>query len=280
MTPDIKPLNPKTAAGHGWKPARVLAAIGDGAFCPIAVDELTAALSLFPLAFIPAADQHWRMAAVLGLHPGENLMLSPEGRWLAPYLPGPYRTYPFFLQYVRVEDETHAVLSFDHASGLYTENPRQDKGDQLFFDGEGKLTPLTQRIAEALRIQAEGQLKMNKAADALAAAKLLEPWTWQIDNPDPERPLLQGLYRIREEALAAMSGRSLKALRDVGALAIAYAQIFSQIRVNALLRQYVLHPPSPMKDTLDMLKSLSGGNGNDNLFGDGNDGDIRFFGDR
>ena len=131
-------------------------------------------------------------------------------------------------------------------------------------------------MVEFLQARAKSEQRTQRAVDALAAAQLLEPWPLPVDdpNPDPSRALLTGLNRLNQGALNALDATALQPLRDTGALAIAYAQLFCQPRL-AFLRHLgaAKHPKpaAPKADALpDSLDDLLGTDTGGTLqFGDG-----------
>lgn len=64
------------------------------AVCPLVAQELPKAMLAMPIGFIAEGD-HFVPVAVQGLAAGQNLLVALDGRWLAPYIPAPYRGYPF-----------------------------------------------------------------------------------------------------------------------------------------------------------------------------------------
>ena len=66
------------------------------AVAPLVVQELPKACMTLPIAFIQQGEA-FVPAAVQGLQPGQNLFVSPDGRWIGPYtvLPQKYKTLRF-----------------------------------------------------------------------------------------------------------------------------------------------------------------------------------------
>jgi len=54
------------------------------ALAPLVVQELPKACMTLPIAFIQQGEA-FVPAAVQGLQPGQNLFVSPDGRWIGPY---------------------------------------------------------------------------------------------------------------------------------------------------------------------------------------------------
>jgi hypothetical protein len=235
MTAQVQPIDSRQHRLHGWKRYDNYRFAAEDAYAPLIIAELTAVLSIYPIAFASRPDGGYQPVVLLGLYAGENLFVNDSGRWPG-YVPCHYRRYPFSLKDIKLENDTHsAALCFNHASGLYRETPTA-KGEERFFNDEGQPGPLVQHLLAFLGKTAASLLTTFRAADALQSADLLEPWELPLKNPDAGRPLLQGLYGIRESALADLSGEALKTLQTTNALALAYAHLFSIQRLSVLHR--------------------------------------------
>lgn len=269
MAPELVPLSHSLHRSHGWNRNHKYAFACGDAVAPLVLSEIPAVLPFYPLAFALRPDGGCWLVALQGLHAGQNLFLSPQGQWQAGYIPSVYRGYPFVLARMEGDEQNRMALCFDKASGLYRETPNAGAGEERFFDDAGSPLPLLEKVREFLSATAANRELTNRAADALLAASLLEPWQLPLENPDKERPLLQGLLRINEAALNAIDGEALHGLRAANALAVAYAQIFSIPRLGVLRRLHDLRVPqqAPPLDSLDSL---------DKLFGINNDELIRF----
>ena len=240
MYDQLKALNSGQGADHGMKRYKDLGFSSKASRIPVASAELSNALTSYPLAFAPRQGGGYQLVALVGLHEGENLYLSEKNVWQRGYLPSYIRSYPFSLRLVEVDGEARGVLCFDHASGLYRESPDDTKGEVRFFDDEGELHPRFRQVWELLQATTASSLRTHLAVDALASAGLLIPWELQDENPDPERPLQSDLMRVDEAALNRMGGKSLRALVEIDALRIAYAQTFSAMHLRVLIKLFDL----------------------------------------
>lgn len=266
MTQPLHIINSKRDAGHGWKRFNSYEFAARDNVAPLLVAELLSALPFYPLAFARRGGaEGYTLVALLGLHSQDNLYVSREGRWQVGYVPSIYRAYPFVLQQVAADNEQiRAVLAFNRDSGLYRENPGLGPDEERFFDEQGELQPLVKRLVNFLQESSANRLLTDSAVNALEAAKLLEPWPLTLANPAPERPLVQGLYRINQITLKTLDGETLKTLNQNGALTIAYAQLFSMSRLALLpllhkQKQAAMPPPQIDLDKLfgnndDILK--------------------------
>jgi hypothetical protein len=234
MTPDLLELDPVHHRDHGWVRPGDLAFAAADTRAPLLLAELPAALGWFPLAFAPRAGGGLQLVALLGLHAGENLFVDPDGRWLGGYVPSHYRGYPFSLhERASAGEGDTPVLCFDLASNLYREAPTP--ADQRLFADDGSLAPLVAQVAGFLRQTTANRHLTEQAVAALDGAGLLRPWSPASADAARSRPA--GLLEINEAALNALAGPALAALRNVNALSIAYAQIFSRARLAGLHRR-------------------------------------------
>lgn len=196
---------------------------------PVAAAELSHVARALPLGFVQQGDRTVPVA-LLGLLPGRNLLVAPDGRWLGSYIPAAFRGHPFRLGHSGQGDQY--TLMVDEASGLVSE------GDEIvdgvpFFEAEGKPHPETQRVLQFLLNTHQSMTTVANAAAALAAKGLLEPWPLTVKNDESERRV-DGVSRVKESALAALSPDDLAELRDRGALALAYAQLISMGNLTLL----------------------------------------------
>lgn len=110
-------LQPVTLARHAarrWHRYGHYGFAATTACVPLAAAELAKAALSLPLAFIETEGE-WTLAAVLGLLPGQNLYIAPNGNWIASYVPAAFRSYPFRVGW---NEAGQAALCVDEGSGL------------------------------------------------------------------------------------------------------------------------------------------------------------------
>jgi hypothetical protein len=197
------------------------------AVAPLVSHEMRRAVLFLPTAFLQRQERYV-LVAVQGLAPGRNLLVGPDGRWLGGYVPAAYRAYPF-----RLADagDGRRVLCVDEGSGLLTEDPSQ--GEPLFLD-DGKLAKPVAEIMEFLSQLRVAQAETERACAALKEHNLLRPWQIQVKGGAGEPRKVQGLFCVDEAALDGLGATGLAALRDAGALKLAYAQLLSMQHLAVL----------------------------------------------
>ncbi len=210
-----------------WQRARGYLHAVDRGLVPLAARELSRAVGAFPLAF---QGDPPRLVAVLGLWPDRNAFVDSQGRWRGGYVPAHLRAYPFGLtasgrdNYQVVVDTAAEALQADR----YT-------GDPL-FTAEGEATKALQPVLDFLRQLAQAQIVTDRACEALAEHGLLSAWQPQV-QVEGQTYRLTGLEHVDEQRLNACSGEALVALRETGALSLAYSQLLSRGQLKALAQQ-------------------------------------------
>ena len=198
-------------------------AAGD-ALCPLVAQELPKAMLSMPIGFM-AEGQCYVPVAVQGLAAGQNLLVALDGRWLAPYIPAPYRGYPFRMAST---EQGEQVLCIDEASGLLSES-----AGEPFFNEDG--TP-HQSVVEILnfftQIEANRQLTRS-ICTVLQQHGLIQPWPITVQGEHGEQKV-EGLFRIDEAALNALSAEALSEVRNAGGLTMAYCQLLSMQHLSTL----------------------------------------------
>lgn len=212
---------------------------------PILITELGRAVNSFPLAFIKQED-NYIFVSVLGLAPGDNLLLSKDGKWMGNYIPALIRAYPFRL--MKGKDENMA-LAIDE--DFITER----KEDVPFFEGDN-LSKQTEEILKFLTEIEKGRVITVNALKKLAELELIEPWNLTIKTKDGDRKV-EGLFKINEQKMASLSDEDFLSLRKIGALQLAYGQLFSMGNLHILgrLAQIKYGMPQPQKPEEPKLKT-------------------------
>jgi hypothetical protein len=170
-----------------------------------------------PIAFIEENADFYPVA-VLGLEPGQNLFVAPDGRWLGAYLPAVLRTYPFRLGST---ENGQQVLCIDSNALLSGGN----HGKPL-FDAAGTLSSDVISIFQNLANDHAQRAVTLAGSAALHAHGLLAPWPITIQSENGTQTI-QGLLKIDEAALNVLPVEALGELRQTGALLMAYCQLLS-----------------------------------------------------
>lgn len=185
---------------------------------PLVGAESPKAALAMPLAFLERAGRFFPVA-LMGLEPGRNLFVAPDGRWVGGYIPAAFRGYPFALAKTA---EGQQVLCVAEDSGLVSDGP----DGEAFFTEEGKPTQAVAEILNFLRQVEKSRAGTEQACACLQKYALIQPWPITLKTPTGDRPVA-GLFRIDEVALNALPGDALRELQQTGALPLAYCQLLS-----------------------------------------------------
>lgn len=213
-------------AGKRWKRYTSYSFAAHDAVAPLVAQELPRACMHLPIGFLKT-ENGYQLVAVLGLQPGKNLWVSPDGRWLAGYVPAAYRGYPFAL--ANTEDGQR-VLCVREDSGLVND----DEGE-LFFDEEGQPAKPIQDVLNFLQQVTANAQVTAQLCGVLEEHGLISPWNVQVKSADGEKKV-EGLFRVDEAALNALPAEALAAVRDRGAMPLVYCQVLSMQHLHQLGR--------------------------------------------
>lgn len=248
--PNWTALSPSQHASKHYLPRQTYAFTADQNSVPILIAELSKLLPHYALAFIHQ-DNSCTPVSITGLGK-QNLYLNSDGKWLAPYVPAYLRSYPFRL--LPSENKQVLCIQEDHLS--------DDQGQPL-FDSDGNLTKPVQDTLNFLN-ECERNRKVTQAAcQLLQQAGVIEKWPLQIKQSEDQDPVkIDGLYRISEKALTELDKETFADLRRNGALALAYAQLFSMNQVSRLGELVKYHAQQQQKEPAEKdidIEQLFGG---------------------
>jgi len=91
----------------------------------------------------------------------------------------------------------------------------------------------------------------------LAEHNLIQPWDLKSRGLDDDPKPVKGLYHIDEPALKDLTPEYLSALAKSGALAVAYAQLLSEARLQDFAERFAARNQPPTADLFgedDMIK--------------------------
>ncbi|MHB0776563.1 SapC family protein [Halomonas sp. WWR20] len=203
---------------------------------PILIAELTKLLQHYTLGFIQQGEgvhSSYQPVALTGLGGERNLYVHSDGRWLASYVPSILRGHPFRMAKA---DNDQQVLAAEQDS--LTDEPSA----QPLFDDDGNLTEKVQQTLNFLTQCDKNRQVTAKASLLLGETGLIEPWPLKIERGEGQEPItVQGLYRINEKALNDLAAEAFADLRKHGALALAYAQLFSMSQLSQFTERAKFH---------------------------------------
>lgn len=198
---------------------------------PVVVNEITFAMSHYPLVFIMEEGATVpALVALVGNGNGKNQFVSATGGWRAQtYIPAWVRRYPFILVNQNAQSP-NAALAFDPTSDLLSDQY------PVKLLQERQATETLNGILEFQRNMASALEATATAAKALHDAQVLEAAGLTFNSPDgqSEPQTVSGFMVVNEIKLRALSGAALEDLNKANALGLAYAQLFSMKNLKNL----------------------------------------------
>ncbi len=186
---------------------------------PINLIEMPQVCHFYPIAFSP--DGNATPVAIMGLRDNENLFLNEDHSWLEnSYVPAYIRRYPFIFS--EMPDSEQLTLCID-----MNDNAIDKKGEQRFFDEEGKPTELSNNALEFCKSYHAAAQQTTAFSKALAASDLLVDREAQINVAGNKRINFSGFKIIDEKKLGEMSDKDFLEWRKNGWLPFLYAHLFS-----------------------------------------------------
>jgi hypothetical protein len=205
---------------------------------PLQITEFGPASLSYPLIF---AGETRAPMAVLGMRQGENLFVTPEGRYeeLA-YVPGFIRRYPFVL--AGNERDEQLVVCIDRNAPMVGE----DGETPLFVDG--KLSPTAEA---AVKFCSDFETERRRTDSFVARMKELDLFeakaaTFTPRNPDGSmgQPIqVADYFAISEDKLRDLSDGDLRELHQSGALRQIGLHINSMFNWERLIGRAALRAP-------------------------------------
>lgn len=229
-----------------WRPRNGFEFAATEQVVPIILAELPQLLPHYILGFLETKNNIYQPIALVGLGGGRNLYITAEYKWLCSYVPSALRSYPFALHQDPSREDGNAILCIDESS------ISNDETFPRLFREDGELAEKAAGMLNFVTQCKQNQRLTTIASAALASAGVIEPWPVCISRGEGEEPFtINGMYRINETALNTLDGEVLASLRASGALALAYAQLFSIAQIGQLTKraEYLLegkaHAPLP-----------------------------------
>jgi hypothetical protein len=195
---------------------------------PVNLIELPQICHFYPIAFSP--DENATPVAILGLRDNENLFVNAKGEWEQDtYIPAYIRRYPFIFSEVPGGDQLSLCIDM-------IDDVIEDKGEQRFFDDEGKASPLSQNALEFCKSYHAAAQHTVEFGKALAASGILVDRQAEINIGGGKRINFAGFRIIDEEKLSALPDATFLEWRKKGWLPFLYAHLFSGAQWQRLTR--------------------------------------------
>ncbi len=198
----------------------------------VSAEEFFMAARHYPIAFgRDEASDSFVPISVTGMRAGQNLFVDEAGLWREDsYIPAYVRCYPFYGVEVRDEagSDARRVICVD-------EEALDVDAKEALLDGAGEPTPAWQPIERLLEDVAAARARTVILGQRLKELELLEPFEAQAHPHGGEALRLRGLYRVSEERLNRLSGKTIRELMAQGQLSRIYAHLMSLDNFGRLL---------------------------------------------
>lgn len=205
-------------ADKHWRPYTTLDFARPWGVIGLTASELPRTACSLPIGLQAQEDGSLLPLALCGIDPAHNHFIARDGSWLGGYLPARLRIAPFALA---AGEDGQRVLCVEQAAVL--ENTAEG---QPFYAADGELAPTLAEMCAFLSQQLANEQATAQASAALSKARLLRPWEIAIATQAGIRRV-EGLQCVDEEALNGIGADELAALRDNGALGMAYCLLIS-----------------------------------------------------
>ncbi|WP_237132488.1 SapC family protein [Pseudohongiella sp. O18] len=242
-----------------WQPSKGFEFVADQQIVPILLAEIARIAPHHVTGFVQAEDGSYQYIALVGVGGDRNLYVSNDHLWLGDYIPASLRAYPF------------AVLNDTEGNKVFCVDQSHLTDDESFprlFQDDGTLEKTPADTVNFITQCEDNRQQTLKACAALDEAGLIDPWMIEIPRGEDQPPLtINGVHRVNESKLNELDAQQLIALRNVGALPLAYAQLFSTAQMDQLIKRANFHSNADPKKAPAEL---------DGLFGEGDGGTLNF----
>ena len=213
----------------------------EGHAIPLTVGEFPLAAVTGPIIFV--GDEKLPIA-VMGLNPGDNMFVRPDGLFEpGVYIPAYVRRYPFV--FANDSANSQMVLCLDRQAEFVTEG-----GDMAFFDEKGEPTDYTKNCIEFCQNFEGERSRTNSFVQLLKDLDLFETKTASFtptneDGTAGEPQKIADYFGVSEEKLNKLPPEKLVELRDNGALSQIYAHMLSLVGWDRLIALAMTRPQVP-----------------------------------
>ncbi len=202
-------------------------------FIPVTGMEFGEAAKALPIVFVRSEDGGFTPIVMVGLQENKNMFVSSEGKWLAGYIPGYVRRYPFVLSSSEENSDQLTICIDDTYPGYNA------KDGEALFQGQGKPTPFLEGVIEILKhFHAHSNLTIE-FCKRLADSGILEELKGEFSMPNGEKKIkLEGLYTVSEKKLVGLDDKTVLDFFRRGELAWIHFQLSSLANLSRMVESF------------------------------------------
>lgn len=209
----------------------------------VSVSEFADAAMSFPILFVRAAQDALGKdtvtpVAVFGMQPGENLFVTPDHKWDAPYVPAMLRAYPFTM--ARIEGSDRWAMVFDNT----WEGMSRTEGVPLFNEN-GEASELLNNVHKFVQELETDLERTRQFCAALLEMKLLKPMRFDATLANGEQLSVDGFMTLDEEAVNKLPDSQLAQIYRNGMLGLLQTHVISLNNMRRLLDRRIAQSAAP-----------------------------------
>ncbi len=196
----------------------------------IIVNEIANLSHEYPIFFRKDANTgQFGLVVLLGLHSGENLFIR-DNKWHANYLPLDVLRRPFQAMLKEDDNFSGGRIAID----MHSEQVKAGKGEAL-FDESGNETAYLERVKQTFSQIMGGAEYTKDCMQKMAKLNLIESVSLKFDSVRGKELVVNGLYSINKDNLAALHGDELQLAHNEGLLQIAHLTMSSGSHIQKLI---------------------------------------------
>ena len=211
------------------KPTHNLSFASRDLIVPIHWFEVRQAASSLPLIFIRRPDGTLKFYGLMGFEEGKNLLISPDGRWMAACLPAVFNCYPFKIARDSSDDIFLSVM--EESEMIVSKN----EGD-AFFNEDGSLGEVLTKRMDLLKAVYLSEAPTQEACDLIDELDLVKDTSFQMIKPDGTNLINSGgILSVNEKKFKELDETQYLKLRKTHAMDLIYGNMFSMSCLSRLI---------------------------------------------
>ena len=165
---------------------------------PIFAEEISEVTANFPIAFLKDVSKGtFKLSALFGLMPDENLFVNEKGDWSGTYIPVALNLDPFGLVLDAQSDANRITINVNSPYVSKTE------GEMLFVNQQE--SPYLANMREQLNTIVDASIQTDKLIAELVNRNLLTEFKISIEGLSEEPQVIADLYTINTDEFSYLS---------------------------------------------------------------------------